>query len=100
MKLLAHVPSILRNKFLLAGTGFFVWMLFFDNDNLVVQMDRRKELSEKREGVTYYRQQIKENRQFSADITTNAAALEKYAREKFKMKREGEDVFVIQRIKE
>jgi cell division protein DivIC len=97
MKITGYIPSFLRNKFLLAGTGFLVWMLFFDNDNFLVQMERRRELQEQRAGVEYYRKMITEDRQFTKDITTNLATIEKHAREELKMKRDNEDLFIIQK---
>jgi len=96
MKLLNRIPSFLRNKFLLAGTGFVVWMLFFDRNDLLTQMERRRELKDLKQSKQYFEQQIAENREFSKDLQFNASAIEKYAREKYMMKRDNEDLFIIQ----
>lgn len=99
MKLLNRIPSFLRNKFLLAGTCFVVWMLFFDRNDLLTQMERRKELRELRQSKQYFEQQIADNREFSKDLQFNASAIEKYAREKYMMKGDNEDLFIIQPLK-
>jgi cell division protein DivIC len=96
MKLLKRTVFFLRNKFLLATTAFVVWMLFFDRNDVFTQMERRGELNELRQSKQYFEKQIAENRKFSKDLQFNASAIEKYAREKYLMKRDNEDLFVIQ----
>ena len=96
MKLLGQTISFLRNKFLLAATAFVVWMLFFDRNDVFTQMERRSELNELRQSKQYFEKQIAENRSFSKDLQFNASAIEKYAREKYLMKRDNEDLFIIQ----
>ena len=71
-------------------------MLFFDRNDMFTQMERRSELDELRQSKQYFEKQIAENRKFSKDLQFNASAIEKYAREKYLMKRENEDLFIIQ----
>ena len=71
-------------------------MLFFDRNDMFTQMERRSELDELRQSKQYFEEQIAENRKFSKDLQFNASAIEKYAREKYLMKRENEDLFIIQ----
>ena len=96
MKLLSRLTQVLRNKFLLATTGFVVWMLFFDRNDVLTQLERKRELAALRQSRQYFEQQIAEHRKFSKDLQFNASAIEKYAREKYLMKRENEDLFIIQ----
>jgi cell division protein DivIC len=96
MKLLGRTLSLLRNKFLLATAAFVVWMLFFDRNDVFTQMERRSELNELKQSKQYFEKQIAENRKFSKDLQFNASAIEKYAREKYLMKRDNEDLFIIQ----
>ena len=99
MKLLSHTISFLRNKFLLTLAAFVVWMLFFDRNDVFTQMQRRSELNELKQSKAYFEKQIAENRKFSKDLQFNASAIEKYAREKYLMKRDNEDLFIIQPLK-
>jgi len=96
MKLLNHIISFLRNKYLLATVSFLGWMLFFDRNDVFTQAQRRSELNELRESKQYFEKQIAENKKFSNDLQFNASAIEKYAREKYLMKRDNEDLFIIQ----
>jgi cell division protein DivIC len=96
MKLLSRTVFFLRNKFLLASAAFIVWTLFFDRNDVFTQMERRSELNELKQSKAYFEKQIAENRKFSKDLQFNASAIEKYAREKYLMKRDNEDLFIIQ----
>lgn len=95
MNLLSFIPSFLRNKYLLTLTVFAVWMLFFDKNDVFTQMERRSELAEIEDNKAYFSQKIEESKKFSRDIQSDAAAIEKFAREKYHMKRENEDLYII-----
>ena len=71
-------------------------MLFFDRNDVFTQIERKSELNELRQSKQYFEKQIAENRKFSKDLQFNASAIEKYARERYLMKRENEDLFIIQ----
>jgi cell division protein FtsB len=96
MRLLRHIPSFVQNKFFLATVCFLVWMLFFDKNDMFTQLQRRSDLNALKQSKAYFEKQIAENRKFSKDLQFNASAIEKYAREKYLMKRDNEDLFIIQ----
>ena len=70
-------------------------MLFTDHNNIFEQMDRKRELKELQTKKAYYENEIEKTKKELADLSNNSAALEKYAREKYLMKRDSEDVFVV-----
>jgi len=88
--------SILSNKYLVSLVLFGVIILFTDHNNLFEQHDRKQELKELQAKKEYYQQEIAKTKKELADLSSNPAALEKYAREKFYMKRENEDVFLVE----
>jgi cell division protein FtsB len=96
MKVLQVIPSVLRNKFLLTTVAFTVWMLFFDKNDFFAQMERKDELQELNKSKDYFTQQIEQERKFSEELKHNPTTIEKFAREKYFMKREGEDLFLIE----
>ncbi|MDB5197310.1 MAG: hypothetical protein JWP88_1681 [Flaviaesturariibacter sp.] len=96
MKLLSGIPSFLRNKFFIATTCFAVWLLFFDKNDFFVQRDRQQELKNLNQSKSWYTKQIAEERKFAEDLKHDPATIEKYAREKYGMKRDNEDLFLIQ----
>ena len=79
---------------MLATISFVVWMMFFDRNDMFTQIERKSELNELKQSKQYFEKQIAENRKFSKDLQFNASAIEKYARERYLMKRENEDLFI------
>jgi cell division protein DivIC len=97
MKLLHHIPAWLKNKYLLAMIAFVVWMLFFDDrDIYVTYFKQRHELKALEESKQYYEQQIASTKKELDQLKINTATIEKYAREKYLMKRDNEDLFIIE----
>ena len=96
MKLFRHIPSFLYNKYFLAATAFVLWILFFDRNDVFEQMNRKEELHKLQESKLYFTQQITEERKFSEDLKHDPAAIEKFARERYHMKRDNEDLYIIQ----
>jgi cell division protein DivIC len=100
MKLLQHIPSLLKNKYLLAVIAFAVWMLFFDDrDIYITYFKQRRELRTLEENKQYYVQQINTTKKELDQLKINAATIEKYAREKYLMKRDNEDLFLVEEEK-
>ena len=95
MKLLGRIPSWLRNKYFIAIAVFAVIMLFFDKNDMFTQAERNKQLRELRASRQYYLDQIAAERQELEMLKSNPATVEKYAREKYLMKRDNEDIFII-----
>jgi cell division protein FtsB len=95
MKLLAHIPGFLTNKYFIAIAAFCVVLLFLDKNDFFSQLDRRKELKELEQSKKYYTTQIAAERKELEALKSNPATLEKYAREKYLMKRDGEELFII-----
>jgi cell division protein FtsB len=95
LKLLSHIPAWLRNKYLVATLSFVVIMVFFGDNDLITQYYRTRELQKLNAGKKYYIEQIKTAKQELNLLQTNPATLEKYAREKYWMKKENEDLFIV-----
>jgi cell division protein FtsB len=84
------------NKYLLSLIAFMIWMLFFDDRDIVTtHIKHPGELKALKQSKAFYQQQILETRKELKALKSNAATIEKYAREKYLMKRDNEDVFVI-----
>jgi cell division protein FtsB len=95
MKILSHIPSWLKNKYLLSFAAFAAIMLFFDKNDIFTQSARVKELRDLKESKQYYQTQIATETKQLEELKSNPATLEKYAREKYMMKRDNEDLFII-----
>ena len=95
MKLLTQLPSWLRNKYFIAFAAFTMWMLFFDERDVFTMRHHRQELRELQQSKKYYTDQINKEKTELENLKNNPATIEKYAREKYYMKRDNEDLFLI-----
>jgi cell division protein DivIC len=95
MKLLTRLPSWMKNKFLIATLAFVAWMLFFDERDVFTMYHHRQELRDLQQSKKYYTEQIDKERTELENLKNNPATLEKYAREKYYMKRDNEDLFLV-----
>ncbi|MGI8598325.1 MAG: FtsB family cell division protein [Chitinophagaceae bacterium] len=81
---------------MIAAIAFVVWMLFFDRNDFFQQQQRRTELRQLKEGKQYFQEQIEQEQQLADELKNNPASIEKFAREKYLMKKDNEDLFLIQ----
>ncbi len=95
MKLLTRLPEWLRNKYFVAGCLFAAVMLFFDKNDLFTQADRGRQLKELEKSKAYYTDKITTERAELEHLKSNPATVEKYAREKYLMKRDNEDLYIV-----
>jgi cell division protein FtsB len=70
-------------------------MLFLDSNDITVQYRLWDELRELRAEKKYYQQKLKELERERRVMMGNPALLEKFAREKYLMKKPTEDIFII-----
>jgi len=96
MKILDRIPSWLKNKYVITAIGFAVWILFLDDrDFITTHFKQRGELNKLEQSRKYYEGQIANTKKELDQLKSNPATIEKYAREKYLMKRDNEDVFLV-----
>jgi cell division protein FtsB len=89
------IPGWLKNKYVITGILFLIWLLFFDRNDLVSQYKSRNELRKLEEEKKFFIEEIKKDNENLTDLKTNPKTLEKFAREKYLMKKDNEEIFVI-----
>ena len=89
------ILKILKNKYLLVIIGLFFWLLYFDKNDVFTQFDLIKKCNKLNSEKEYYVAEIENNKKEIIELQTNQKSLETFAREKYLMKRDNEDVFVI-----
>ena len=90
-----RVFRILSNKYVIVLVLFIVWMGFFDENSFMNQRELDEEIDKLENANEYYKKQIDAD-QNVIDNLNNPDSLERYAREEYKMKKENEDIFIIQ----
>lgn len=87
--------NYLTNKFVLVIIGFIIYMSFFDQYRWIDMINYHKEIKVLKDKQYFYKTQIKQIDESTKNILTDKDQLEKYAREKFLMKRKDEILFLI-----
>ena len=88
------ILKILGNRYVIVLVFFAVWMLFLDNTSYLEHRILNKQLNELEDNKKYYQEEIKKDKQ-NIKLLKNPDHIEKYAREKYYMKRQNEDIYVI-----
>jgi len=95
LSILKAIFRILINKYFLTTVAFVVWMVFFDSNNLLT----RNVLQEKLDGLNvekqFYLKEIKKDSTLTHQLLSDSIQLEKFARERYLMKKAKEDVFLV-----
>ena len=94
-KIIDKIPPVLRNKYLLTGIIFFIWLLLFDANNLIARYKDMRYLYKLRNDKEYYTNRIESDRQKLHELKTDNHNLEKFAREQYRMKKPDEDLYII-----
>ncbi|MCD4788775.1 MAG: septum formation initiator family protein [Bacteroidales bacterium] len=89
------IPSFLKNRYVIAILVFVVWMMFFDRNNFINQFRLVSTLKGLNKQKQYYFKEINNDSIALHRLKTDTDSLEKFAREKYLMKRDDEDIFLI-----
>ena len=87
--------DLVKNKFFLVSVAFLVWMLFFDKNDLNSQLEYRSQVNKLEAERDFYTKEISKAENDLQELTTNPEKLEKFARERYFMKKDNEDVYVV-----
>jgi cell division protein FtsB len=80
----------------LVFSAFAVWIAFFDSYNVISRVETSIKINQLEREKLYFQKEIKENKQKITDLQSSDENLEKFAREQYLMKKENEDIFIIE----
>ena len=89
------VFRVLSNKYFIILLLFLIWMVFFDENSFLNHWELDKEIDNLEKSNEYYKDQIEQDKKV-IDNLKDPDSLEKYAREEYKMKKENEEIFLIE----
>ena len=95
MQYIKPILRFIKNKYIIATLAFMVWMLFFDPKDWGTIAARNNKYKELKESEKHLSVLIKDTKKELSLLKTNAASIERYAREKFLMKKDNEDLFLV-----
>lgn len=87
--------KLFTNTYILVLTIFLIWMVFFDGNSLLIHRELQKEINELKQQREFLKEEIEKDKKMLNEFKS-PKALEKYAREKYYMKKANEEVFLIE----
>lgn len=87
--------DLFKNKYFLVSLAFVVWMVFFDKNDLFSQYQYHQQLNTLKQQHDFYQKETDQVNKDLDELTSDPQKLEKFAREKYLMKKDNEDIFVI-----
>ena len=91
------ILRIVFDKYLITAAAFIVFIVFFDQNDLHSQRERQQDLKNVKANISMYKEDIARMNSDYRALTTNPDELERYAREHYRMKRDSEDVYVVEK---
>jgi cell division protein FtsL len=87
--------KILTNIFVMILIPFIIWMLFCDENSYLIHRKFDKEIDELKSSISFYKNKIDLDKKTIKKLQ-NSQELERFAREQYLMKRENEDIYIIE----
>lgn len=84
-----------KNWFILILVVFAVWMLFFDTNSWLIHHELNTEIETLENEKKYYKREIEKDNKAIKELSTDEG-LEKFAREEYYMKKDDEEIFIIE----
>jgi cell division protein DivIC len=97
MEKIKPVLEVLKNKYVAVGLVFIVWMVFFDQRDVSTIWERKNKLSKLNKSEKMLNAQIADTKKELTLLKTNAQTIETYARENYMMKKDNEDLFIVEK---
>ena len=87
--------ALLASSYFLVSMSFIIWMAFFDTNSLLIHRELQQEIDKLEEQRAFLKKEIEKDKKLLKELN-DPKALEKYAREKYYMKKDNEEVFLIE----
>lgn len=87
--------NLLKNKYIIILICFLIWMTFCDRNKFITQIKITRELKNEINNKKFFKEEIKKDSTKLNNLKNNIKDVEKLAREKYLMKKDGEDIYII-----
>lgn len=86
---------VLSNKYVIILLFFIAWMAFFDTNSYFIHKELNDDIKALEQTKEFYREEIDQDKGFIEKMK-DSNEVEKYARENYYLKRENEDIYIIE----
>tara|TARA_R100001480_G_C4658134_1_gene171790 strand:- start:217 stop:552 length:336 start_codon:yes stop_codon:yes gene_type:complete len=87
--------KLLSNKYMLILILFVIWMLFFDTNSFLIHNELSNDIDALEDNKEFYKEEITKDKKFIEKMK-DSNEQERFAREKYYLKKENEDIFIIE----
>lgn len=94
-KLLERIPNFIRNRFFIIAFIYSIYLIFFNQYNFLSQYKLIDELRSLKKEAMFYNKEIASIKAKQKEIFANKASLEQFAREKYWMKKDSEEIYIV-----
>lgn len=91
----SRIFKIISNRYFIILLIYIIWMVFFDENSFLIHRKINKEINQLETDIDYYKKEIELDKKIIEDLE-DPEKLEKFARENYKMKKENEDIYIIE----
>lgn len=95
MEIFNRLPGFTKSFYFIATFVFISWMLFFDSNDFLTQYKLNRKLNNLIDQKSYYQEKIMEVKKDREELFSKNDLLEKFARERYLMKKKDEDLYII-----
>jgi len=95
MRIPFRIPSFFTNKYVIASLVALVWIVFFDTNNLIFQYRLHREYSQLQRENEHLSHEITRDSLSTVRLKNDPVYLERFARERYMMKRENEVIYIV-----
>jgi len=89
------VVKILTNLYVIIFIPFLIWMLFFDENSYLIHRKFDNEVQDLERTISFYKKKIAEDKA-TIEKLLDSLQLEQFAREKYLMKKDNEEIYLIE----
>ena len=94
------LPEPFRNKYLITIIVFLIWIFFIDTFDIITQIKMNNEFKNLKQQQEFYKNEIEKDSTKIYNFNNNPQEQERFARERFLMKKDNEDLFIVRDTKE
>ncbi|WP_372973328.1 septum formation initiator family protein [Muriicola sp.] len=87
--------SIATNLYVVVLTAFVIWMVFFDTNSLLIHRELQKQIDDLEKQKEFLKSEIEKDR-ITLEKLSDPQELEKFAREKYYLKKKDEEIYLIE----
>ena len=74
-----------------------LWITFLDKNSVILHIEREKNIATLQDSIQYYKKELARQKRHLDELQSDPRQMEKFIRERYNMKRDSEDIYIIKR---